>query len=193
MLINHDTRCALDSVVDLINTAPSIAGHEALAEVADLRAFVERNKVSEIGRLDRGDITAVQSVRGRFTEVFATTDDATAATMLNAMIAEAGTTPRLTDHDGYDWHVHYFAPGASLSDHLAADCGMALAFLITAGERERLRRCDAPDCRHAFVDLSRNRSRRYCDSRTCGNRLHVAAYRARRREAGEGGDEAAAS
>ncbi|SHM50058.1 CGNR zinc finger domain-containing protein [Actinacidiphila paucisporea] len=188
MLINHDTRCALDSVVDLINTAPAIAGREALAEVADLRAFVERNKVSEIGRLDRNDITAVQAVRTRFAEVFATTDDATAATMLNAMIAEAGTTPRLTDHDGYDWHVHYFAPGASLSDHLAADCGMALAFLIVAGERERLRRCDAPDCRHAFVDLSRNRSRRYCDSRTCGNRLHVAAYRARRREAGEAGE-----
>jgi hypothetical protein len=194
VLINHDTRCALDSVVDLINTAPAIAGRESLAEVADLRAFVERNKVSEIGRLDRSDITAVQAVRTRFTEVFATTDDATASTMLNAMIAEAGTTPRLTDHDGYDWHVHYFAPGASLSDHLAADCGMALAFLIVAGERERLRRCDAPDCRHAFVDLSRNRSRRYCDSRTCGNRLHVAAYRARRREAGEAGtDEAAAA
>lgn len=93
MLINHDTRCALDSVVDLINTAPSIAGREALAEVADLRSFVERNNVSEIGRLDRHDITAVQAVRARFTEVFATTDDATAATMLNAMIAEAGTTP----------------------------------------------------------------------------------------------------
>ncbi|NJP44045.1 CGNR zinc finger domain-containing protein [Actinacidiphila epipremni] len=191
MLINHDTRCALDSVVDLLNTAPAIEGREGLAEVADLRAFVERNRVSEIGRLDRHDITAVHAVRGRFTEVFAAPDDATASGMLNAMIAEAGTTPRLTDHDGYDWHVHYFAPGASLSDHLAADCGMALAFLIVAGERERLRRCDAPDCRRAFVDLSRNRSRRYCDSRTCGNRLHVAAYRARRREAGDGADSSA--
>ncbi len=60
---------------------------------------------------------------------------------------------------------------------------MALAFFVVAGERERLRRCEAPDCRRAFVDLSRNRSRRYCDSRTCGNRLHVAAYRARRKEA----------
>jgi predicted RNA-binding Zn ribbon-like protein len=54
---------------------------------------------------------------------------------------------------------------------------------VVAGEQERLRRCEAPDCRRAFVDLSRNRSRRYCDSRTCGNRLHVAAYRARRKEA----------
>ncbi|NUS14212.1 MAG: CGNR zinc finger domain-containing protein [Streptomyces sp.] len=191
MLINHDTRCALDSVVDLLNTAPASEGREALAEVADLRAFVERRQISEVGRLDRDDVTAVQAVRARFAEVFAAGDDAGAATLLNTLIAAASTTPRLTDHDGYDWHVHYFAPGASVADHLAADCGMALAFLIVAGERERLRRCDAPDCRRAFVDLSRNRSRRYCDSRTCGNRLHVAAYRARRREAGDPAEAAA--
>ncbi|MYS21206.1 Putative stress-induced transcription regulator [Streptomyces sp. DvalAA-14] len=183
MLINHDTRCALDSVVDLVNTQPQIEGREGIADVAALRGFVERNRISEVGRLDERDVNAVQAVRTRFTEVFAVDDDPTAAHLLNAMIAEAGTTPRLTDHDAYDWHVHYFAPGASLADHLAADCGMALAFLIVAGERDRLRRCEAPDCRRAFIDLSRNRSRRYCDSRTCGNRLHVAAYRARRREA----------
>jgi hypothetical protein len=183
VLINHDTRCALDSVVDLVNSAPQIEGRESLADLADLRGFVERNRVSEVGRLDRGDLAAVLAVRARFTAVFGADDDASAASLLNAMVAEAGTTPRLTDHDGYDWHVHYFSPGASLADHLAADGGMALAFLIVAGERERLRRCEAPDCRRAFVDLSRNRSRRYCDSRTCGNRLHVAAYRARQREA----------
>ncbi|WP_405579227.1 CGNR zinc finger domain-containing protein [Streptomyces sp. NBC_01190] len=183
MLINHDSRCALDSVVDLVNTQPQIEGREGLGDVAALRGFVDRNRISEVGRLDLRDVAALHAVRARFTEVFTAGDDAAAARMLNAMIAEAGTTPRLTDHDGYDWHVHYFAPGASLADHLAADCGMALAFLIVGGERDRLRRCDAPDCRRAFVDLSRNRSRRYCDSRTCGNRLHVAAYRARRREA----------
>ena len=184
MLINHDTRCALDSVVDLVNSQPQIEGRESLGDVAALRRFVEQHRVSEVGRLTQDDVSAVQAVRDRFTEIFfGADDDATAATLLNAMIAEAGTTPRLTDHDGYDWHVHYFAPGAALAEHLAADGGMALAFLIVAGERERLRRCDAPDCRRAFVDLSRNRSRRYCDSRTCGNRLHVAAYRARRREA----------
>ncbi len=183
MLINHDTRCALDRVVDLVNSAPQIAGRESLGDVAELRAFVARHQVSEVGELGGADVDAVRAVRDRFAEVFAAGDDASAATTLNVMIAAAGTTPRLTDHDGYAWHVHYFAPGASLADHLAADCGMALSFLIIGGERERLRRCDAPDCRNAFVDLSRNRSRRYCDSRTCGNRLHVAAYRARRREA----------
>lgn len=185
MLINHDTRCALDAVVDLVNTAPQGKAGDGLADLAGLGGFVERNDISDVGELTERDLAAVHSVREQFTRVFAAPDTQSAAELLNTMVAAAGTTPRLTDHDGYDWHVHYFAPGASVADHLAADGGMALAFLVVAGERERLRRCEAPDCGRAFVDLSRNRSRRYCDSRTCGNRLHVAAYRARRREAAE--------
>jgi CGNR zinc finger/Putative stress-induced transcription regulator len=183
VLITHDTRCALDCVVDLLNTSAECTGTEGLPDVAALRDFVEDHRISELSGLDGGDLAAVRAARDRFRAVFHAPSDRVAAELLNTLVAEAGTTPRLTDHDGYDWHMHYFAPGAALAEHLAADGGMALAFLIVAGERERLRHCDAPDCRRAFVDLSRNRSRRYCDSRTCGNRLHVAAYRARRREA----------
>jgi predicted RNA-binding Zn ribbon-like protein len=183
VLINHDTRCALDQVVGLLNTAAG-DGADTLTDVAALRAFAAGHQVSDVApdSLDARDLSAVRGVRDRFGEIFAAPTDRAAATLINALVAAAGTTPRLTDHDGYDWHVHYFAPGASLADHLAADCGMALGFILVSGERDRLRHCDAPGCRRAFVDLSRNRSRRYCSSRTCGNRLHVAAYRARRRE-----------
>ncbi|GHH75651.1 hypothetical protein GCM10018793_19560 [Streptomyces sulfonofaciens] len=180
MLITHDTRCALDAVVDLVNSAPEPDG---LADVAALRAFVQQHSISDVGELTEDDLSAVRAARTRFTDIFAAQDARSAAKLINELVAGAGTTPQLTDHDGFDWHVHYFAPGASVADHLAADGGMALAFFVVAGEQERLRRCAAPDCDHAFVDLSRNRSRRYCDSRTCGNRLHVAAYRARRKEA----------
>ncbi|MDQ1011889.1 putative RNA-binding Zn ribbon-like protein [Streptomyces sp. V4I23] len=183
MLIPHDTRIALDTVVDLVNTAPEGDQEDGLADVAALDEFVRSHHVSDVGDLGQKDLAAMQAVRDRFAEVFAARDSRTAAELINQLVAAAGTTPQLTDHDGYDWHVHYFAPGASVADHLAADCGMALAFIVVAGEQERLRRCEAPDCGRAFVDLSRNRSRRYCDSRTCGNRLHVAAYRARRKEA----------
>ncbi|MGS2586846.1 CGNR zinc finger domain-containing protein [Streptomyces hebeiensis] len=187
MLIPHDTRIALATVTDLVNTAPRTrAGDGAADRLADVEAlygFLRAHDISGVGELGERDLRAVQAVRRRFTEVVAAPDPRTAAELINRLVAAAGTTPQLTDHDGYDWHVHYFAPGASVADHLAADGGMALAFMVVAGERERLRRCGAPDCGHAFVDLSRNRSRRYCDSRTCGNRLHVAAYRARRKEA----------
>jgi predicted RNA-binding Zn ribbon-like protein len=36
----------------------------------------------------------------------------------------------------------------------------------------------ADDCEAIVLDLSRNRSRRFC-STSCGNRVAVAAYRAR--------------
>ncbi|MEV4974276.1 CGNR zinc finger domain-containing protein [Streptomyces scopuliridis] len=191
MLIPHDTRIALDTVVDLVNTAPEedsggAGGTDGLGDVEALYGFVRSHDISGVGDLGDRDLRAVLNVRARFAEVFAAPDARSAADLINQLVAGAGTTPQLTDHDGYDWHVHYFAPGASVADHLAADCGMALAFMVVAGEQERLRRCEAPDCGHAFVDLSRNRSRRYCDSRTCGNRLHVAAYRARRKEAAAG-------
>ncbi|MEU8522068.1 CGNR zinc finger domain-containing protein [Streptomyces sp. NBC_01216] len=183
MLIPHDTRIALDTVVDLMNTAPQGDGADELADLDALRSFVLAHDISDVGELGERDLRAVRDVRGRFTAIFGAPDARIAATLVNELVAAVGTTPQLTDHDGYDWHVHYFAPGASVAEHLGADCGMALAFIVVAGEQERLRRCEAPDCGRAFVDLSRNRSRRYCDSRTCGNRLHVAAYRARRKEA----------
>jgi predicted RNA-binding Zn ribbon-like protein len=183
--LGHDTIAALERVVALVNTAPECAGHEGMADVAALRTFVDDHQVSEIHSLDEGDLRSVRRLRRRLQEVFAaaadTGDPRRVVSLVNAIIADARTTPRLTDHDGWPLHVHYFAPGAAVAEHLAADCGMALAFVLAAGERDRLRQCAAPDCSRVLVDLSRNRSRRYCDAQTCGNRLHVAAYRARHR------------
>jgi len=53
--------------------------------------------------------------------------------------------------------------------------------MIRSGELDRLRICAAADCDAVLVDLTRNRSRIYCDTGNCGNRQHVAAYRARQR------------
>lgn len=184
MLFSHDTEHALASLVDLVNTAPSTSNDEALPDLAALEDWVLEHDVSGLGRLTEEDLAGVHQLRARVLTVFHAEDDATAAAAVNGLISQAPVTPRLTDHDGYDFHIHYFAEGASLADHLAVDGGMALAQVLTAGERERLRLCDAPDCDQVLIDLSRNRSKRYCDARTCGNRLHVAAYRSRQKAGG---------
>jgi predicted RNA-binding Zn ribbon-like protein len=44
----------------------------------------------------------------------------------------------------------------------------------------RLKICAASDCEAVLIDLSRNRSGKFCDTGNCGNRQHVAAYRERR-------------
>ena len=53
----------------------------------------------------------------------------------------------------------------------------------SANDLARLRLCAADDCTDVLVDLSRNKSKRYCDTGNCGNRTNVAAYRARKRTA----------
>ncbi|WP_018656114.1 CGNR zinc finger domain-containing protein [Actinomadura flavalba] len=185
MIFAHDTEHALAVVVDLINTGPAASGTERLDGLPALRDFVRRNAFSGVTALTAADLDHVRDLRDRFHAVFSAPGVPAAVTLVNAVIGAVRATPRLTDHDGYDWHVHFFAPGAPMGEHLAADCGMALAYVVAAGELDRLRVCAAPGCARVLVDLSRNRCRRYCDSRTCGNRMHVAAYRARRREAGE--------
>ena len=42
-----------------------------------------------------------------------------------------------------------------------------------------------PNAMGVLVDLSRNRSRMFCDTGNCGNRQHVAAYRERRAHEGK--------
>jgi predicted RNA-binding Zn ribbon-like protein len=56
--------------------------------------------------------------------------------------------------------------------------------LLTSPLAERVRQCeDDRGCGRLFVDRTRNGSRRYCQSRECGNRARQAAFRARRRHA----------
>lgn len=184
MLFSHDTEHSLACIVDLVNSAPSASVEERLPDLDSLGGFVSRHDISEVTQLTRQDLSAVHELRLVVRAVFDARSDSDAAAVVNTLVSKAPVTPRLTDHDGYDWHIHYFAPGASLAEHLGVDCGMALAQVLATTERERLRHCEAPNCDQVLVDLSRNRSKRYCDARTCGNRLHVAAYRERRRAAG---------
>jgi predicted RNA-binding Zn ribbon-like protein len=51
--------------------------------------------------------------------------------------------------------------------------------LFAAPELAHVRKCAAPSCGWLFVDGTKNRSRRWCDMRVCGNRDKVRRYRRR--------------
>ncbi len=183
MTFSHDTELSLLVVVDLVNTSADCGGTELLPDEDALRSWVSAHHVSGVTSADLSDVESVQRVRERFRACFGLDDAAELTQRINRLVAEAPMQPRLTNHDGHDWHIHYFVPGATLAEHLAVDGGMALAHVVAAEEIDRLRVCEAPDCDAVLLDLSRNRSKRYCDARTCGNRLNVAAYRERKRSA----------
>ena len=55
------------------------------------------------------------------------------------------------------------------------------AALLTSEQRTRISACRADDCRWLFLDLSRNRSRRWCSMEDCGNRAKARRHYARTR------------
>lgn len=179
MQVAHDVSRSLTLAVDLVNSR--LGDDESLPDVPALRSFLDEHDTSGSRALSRDDLEEVHALRPRLRAVWRARDMRTAAAVVNGMVAEAGALPQLTDHDGFGWHLHWTAPSARVCSRLAADVGMALAEVLRADGADRLRTCEAPGCEAVFVDLSRNRSRRYCDTGNCGNRMHVAAYRARLR------------
>lgn len=55
--------------------------------------------------------------------------------------------------------------------------------LLCNRDWSRLKRCANPTCGLYFYDSTRNRRRRWCSMRTCGNRMKVAAFYRRQRAA----------
>jgi predicted RNA-binding Zn ribbon-like protein len=52
----------------------------------------------------------------------------------------------------------------------------AMDVLTSEEERSRIRTCESPACDWLFLDTSRNRSRRWCDMKSCGNRAKARRY-----------------
>ncbi len=69
-----------------------------------------------------------------------------------------------------------------LDGFLGAVVRAAVELAIDPQERARVRLCEAPDCVWLFYDGSRNRSRRWCDMRQCGNRMKARRHYRRSRQ-----------
>ncbi len=108
-------------------------------------------------------------------------DEVRAVGQVNALLSDTKASPWLTRHpEQPEWHLHLASVHDPLWQRMGAEMAMALADIIRVGELRRLKICAAPDCEAVLLDLSRNRSGKFCDTGNCGNRQHVAAYRERR-------------
>lgn len=181
MVFAPDTEIALRTVVNLINTGAN--GRELLASGADLDRFLDAEGFSGSRAGDAAEVASVRELRRRLAELW-TADEDTAVAAVNRLLREANALPQLMKHDEWDWHLHATTREAPLADRMGTEAAMALADVIRSKEMDRMLVCEAEDCDAVVLDLSRNRSKRYCDTGNCANRAHVAAYRARKISAG---------
>jgi predicted RNA-binding Zn ribbon-like protein len=180
VLFAHDTEVALNAAAALVNTGRS--DQEKLPDLAALDGFVAHWQWSGDRTHDEAELSGVRALRERMAQVWAMTKDEAAA-WVNAELRQASALPQLVKHDGWDYHLHATPLQAPIAARMAVEAAMAFADVIRSDQLDRLRNCAADDCDDVLVDLSKNRSRRFC-SLTCANRVNVAAYRHRRSAAG---------
>lgn len=127
---------------------------------------------------DREDHSSVRGVIDEWLAVVdADSDDARAA-LLNHAMAAVAAYPRLTDHDGEGWHLHYRDEGQALPSVLRAVIGVGTSLHLVTRGMHRLGRCAGDPCSRVVVDTTRNGRQRYCSVR-CANRAAVRRHRNR--------------
>jgi len=176
---------AVRLTVDLVNTYNPRRDTDRLDAPAALSEVLDKHQFTYSRTITGRDLEQVRTLRRRLRAVFETESESEAASIINAVLAESGALPRLTDHDGKHWHVHYTSEETPLVDRLGSETAMGLAVVITDGGFDRMRVCQGEGCLDVFVDMSRNRSRRFCSPEICGNRASVTAYRQRQRQTGK--------
>jgi predicted RNA-binding Zn ribbon-like protein len=175
VVFTHDTEAALLSAAALVNTAEN---PDTLTTSEQLTAFLDAHEFTGTRLGSRAELEAVRALRPRLRALLTSERD-TAAGLANRLLAEERALPQLVRHGEHDWHIHAVAPDAPLASRIAVEAAMAMIDVIRADEMSRLGVCADDECGGIVLDLSRNRSRRFC-STACGNRAAV-AYRARQR------------
>ncbi|AIY03933.1 MULTISPECIES: CGNR zinc finger domain-containing protein [Arthrobacter] len=129
------------------------------------------------------DHAGVRQVIDDWLAVVDAKDQPERAALLNAQMAAEATYPRLVDHDGEGWHLHYRDDDQTLPHVLRAVISVGTALHLTTRGMGRLGRCAAgkapgDPCAAVIVDVTRNGRQQYCSVR-CANRSAVRRHRAR--------------
>ncbi len=102
-------------------------------------------------------------------------DLATLNAALSASLARLRIVP---SQDSYSWG---WAASPSDLDQMLWPVVRSAGILLTSVLLGRVRKCAGDPCGWLFLDTSKNRSRRWCDMRSCGNRAKARRYYQRKR------------
>ncbi|GAB3849397.1 hypothetical protein GCM10028800_19080 [Nesterenkonia populi] len=198
-MFNPEINRALTAAADLINTEAGLRSNQqapdTLTTVEGLRTYAGRQDAGldwPTSTVDRPQLEKVQGLRTALRQIWnqAPVTGTQPAEQINELLAGVGTRLEKVDDPGRDKPPFRQAPipvSKKLGDVMTATIAAGLAHLVVEEETSRLRTCKGEDCDAAIIDLTRNRSKLFCDFGNCANRAHVRAYRARQAAARKNG------
>lgn len=168
-----------DLLVDFVNTREPEAGTDALAEPAQLAAWVAERTGELIGAPDVSDVARIQALRESLRALLRSHN--------GGRIDEAGLGPLREAAERSRYRPTFSAEGLleiapARSDLTGFEARVLLAIerLQAQGVWPRLKACTDEGCQWAFYDTTRNRSRTWCSMEECGNREKTRRYRQRK-------------
>jgi predicted RNA-binding Zn ribbon-like protein len=168
-----------DLVVDFVNTIDRRPGEEKLATPAALRDwFASRNLLGARTRVSADDLGDALRLREALRDLLAAksgldADVSGAGAEVERAARRAGLSLKLDDG------LARFEPSTGGVSAALGKIVAEVAIGMTDGTWERMKACRADDCRWAFLDTAKNRSRAWCSMEDCGNREKARAYRER--------------
>jgi predicted RNA-binding Zn ribbon-like protein len=171
--------CNCDLILDFVNSLDLRPYEEGFDSPQALRAwFVDREILDPGARVTAADLAEAVGVREAIRDLLAAknelpADVEAASAVLDQAVCRAKLGVRFADGE------MKLAPGVG---GVRGALGWVLAEVSAAqanGTWDRMKACRADDCRWAFLDTAKNRSRAWCSMQSCGNRAKVNAYRVR--------------
>jgi predicted RNA-binding Zn ribbon-like protein len=166
----------VELVRSFVNTVDVDEGTDELGSPAALERWLRAQRVIAKGVAASGrDLALALRLRGALREVLLANHSGTPSPAAEAALEDVCRELPLT----VVCSPEALAPATGGVRGALAKVVAASASARIRGTWGRLKICPADDCRWAFYDTSRNRSRRWCSMEVCGNRQKVRAFRSR--------------
>lgn len=188
-MFNPEINRALIAASDLINTAEGLKSAkpspDTLDSVEGLSVYLhEREPELEwpTTTVNRRQLEKVRALRHKLQTLWSVAPviEPKELDIINDLLDGVGTRVVAGEAgEGSAFRERPIPISDQISDVMTATVAAALSYLVTNEETGRLRICRGDDCEASIVDLTRNRSKLFCDFGNCANRAHVRAYRAR--------------
>lgn len=165
-LVVWATRAGLVDAAEAGSLREEAAARPAAAEAALVRARVLREVIYRVFSAQAAGEAAAEGD----------------LSVLNGVLREVLPRRRLERSvDGFRWT---WDAAAEPLEAVLGPIAYSAAELLASEDLARVKECRNQSCGWLFVDASRNRSRRWCDMRDCGNRAKARRHYAKHRRAG---------
>ena len=169
----------LELVRAFVNTLDVDEGADQLTDPAALAAWLRERGLMRARTASRADLHEARLVREALRSLLLENNGISTRKEAAAVLDRAARRARL----GVRFRAgsgQLEAAAGGVDGALGRLLGIAAGAMLD-GTWSRLKACRAEDCRWAFYDQARNRSRTWCSMAVCGNRAKARAYRSRRR------------